>query len=166
MDLKAWKFHQNSFPPFSSLSPCVGSLPSKIPIYSQKMVSTVLGWHGQNSVYSGCFNFSKGQWVNYHWFQRPWLGPHVHLGTNHNILIGHHTQRIVIVALGDFPKKILSQETSTKDFQIFLLIAIKLPFKHFIFYTKDGWELAEIKDPEDKLNLKFRHTLSILTVSE
>lgn len=77
-----------------------------------------------------------------------------------------HTQRIVIVALGDFPKKILSQETSTKDFQIFLLIAIKLPFKHFIFYTKDGWELAEIKDPEDKLNLKFRHTLSILTVSE
>lgn len=89
MDLKAWKFHQNSFPPFSSLSPylCWFS-PSKIPIYSQKMVSTVLGWHGQNSVYSGCLNFSKGQWVNYHWLQRPWLGPHVHLGTNHNILIG------------------------------------------------------------------------------
>ena len=42
------------------------------------------------------------------------------------------------------------------------LFKIKLPFKHFIFYTKDGLELVEIKDPEDKLNLKFRHALSIL----
>lgn len=68
---------------------------------------------------------------------------------------------------GRFSKKdSITGDKRCADFQIFLLIAIKLPFKHFIFYTKDGWELAEIKDPEDKLNLKFRHTLSILTVSE
>lgn len=68
-----------------------------------------------------------------------------------------------MVTLGDTQKTMQPQKTSAKDFQILPLFKVKLPFKHFIFYTKDGWELVEIKDTEDTLNLKFRHTWSILT---
>lgn len=88
--------------------------PARSP-YSEKMVSAVLGWHGQSSVYSGCFNFSKSQWVNYHWLQRPWLGPQTcgnkHLGTNHNILTG---QEWVIPSFGNVPK---SHGLKTDDMQ-------------------------------------------------